>query len=165
GLVPRAGRCRAVHLEAPALPGVVVTGKRRAGKPGKAPKPVAPPTPVLPPTTAVIAPRKSRGELRAERRRQRRRRLGAAGIVAIVIGVAVVAAAIGFGVDNATSGSSAPKDAQTTLLITMQGDDGNAVASLLAAHDVKAKQGVEMLIPSRLITDVCGFGTQPFGQI
>ena len=142
-----------------------MTGKRRAGKPGKAPKPVAPPTPVPSATTAVIAPRKSRRELRADRRRQRRRRMGAAGIVAIVLAVAIVAAAIGFGVHQATSGSSSAADTQTSVLVTMQGDDGNAVASMLAAHDVKAKQGVELLIPSRLITDVCGFGTQQFGQI
>ena len=139
-----------------------MTGKRRAGKPGK---PTPPPRPPQPPATAVIAPRKSRRELRAERRKQRRRRLGVAGIIAIVLAVAVVGAAIGFGVHSATSGKSTPKDAQTTVLVTMQGDDGNAVASLLAAHDVKAKRGVELLIPSRLITDVCGFGTQPFGQI
>ena len=142
-----------------------MTGKRRAGKPGK---PVAPPTPPPsspPPATAVIAPRKSRRELRAERRRLRRRRMGVAGILAIVLAVVIVGAAVGFGVHQATSGKSAPKDAQTTALITMQGDDGNAIASLLAAHDVKAKQGVELLIPSRLITEVCGFGTQPFGQI
>jgi len=138
-----------------------VTGKRRAGKPGKP----APLPPVSSATTAVIAPRKNRRELRAERRRQRRRRLGVAGIAAIVLAVAIVGAAIGFGVHSATSGGPSTKDAQTTVLVTLQGDDGNATASLLAAHDTQQKQGVELLVPSRLITDVCGFGTQPFGQI
>ena len=142
-----------------------MTGKRRAGKPGKAPKPATPAAPVSSATTTVIAPRKSRRELRAERRRQRRRRIGVVGIVGVVLVVAIVAAAIGFGVHQATSGSSSDKDTQTSVLVSMQGDDGNAVASILAAHDVKAKQGVELLVPSRLITDVCGFGTQPFGQI
>ena len=137
-----------------------MTGKRRAGKPGK---PAQPRTPPVAPG-AVIAPRKSRRELRAERR-QRRRRIGALGIVAIVLVVGVVAAAIGFGVHRATSGPSTPKDAETTLLVTLQGADGNAIASMLAAHDVRAKQGLELLLPSRLITEVCGFGTQQFGQI
>jgi anionic cell wall polymer biosynthesis LytR-Cps2A-Psr (LCP) family protein len=139
-----------------------VTGKRRAGKPEK-PARSGPPAP--PPSAAVIAPRKSRRELRAERRRQRRKRVGVVGIIAVVLAVAVVAAAIGFGVHRATSGSSTPKDPQMTLLITLQGSDGNAVASMLAAHDVRAKEGVEILVPSRLITEVCGFGTQQFGQI
>jgi polyisoprenyl-teichoic acid--peptidoglycan teichoic acid transferase len=91
--------------------------------------------------------------------------MGVAGIVAIVVAVAVVAAAIGFGVHRATSGPSAPNDAETTLLVTLQGSDGNAIASMLAAHDARAKQGLELLLPSRLITEVCGFGTQQFGQI
>ena len=138
-----------------------MTGKRRAGKPGK---PVQPTTSVTAPG-AVIAPRKSRREIRAERRRQRRRRMGVAGILAIVAAVAVVGAAIGFGVHRATSGSSAPKDVETTLLVTFQGGDGNAIASMLAAHDAHDKQGLELLVPSRLITEVCGFGTQQFGQV
>ena len=135
-----------------------MTGKRRAGKPAK-------PTASTTPSTAIIAPRKSRREIRAERRRQRRRRMGVAGVVAIVAAVAVVAAAIGFGVHRATSGSSTPKDVETTLLVSFQGADGNAIASMLAAHDVHDKQGLELLVPSRLITEVCGFGTQQFGQI
>ena len=141
-----------------------MTGKRRAGKPEKPAKGTngASPSPLQ---TTVIAPRKSRRELRAERRRQRRKRVGVVGVVAAVVAVAVVAAAIGFGVHRATSGSSTPKDPQTTLLITLQGSDGNAIASMLAAHDVRAKQGVEILLPSRLITEVCGFGTQQFGQV
>jgi anionic cell wall polymer biosynthesis LytR-Cps2A-Psr (LCP) family protein len=145
-----------------------VTGKRRAGKPAKPAKPVKPPkaaSPGVAPSTAVIAPRKSRRDLRADRRRQRRRRMGVVGVGAVVLAVAIVGAAIGFGVNRATSGSSTPKDPQTTLLVTLQGDDGNAVAAMLAAHDAHAKQGVELLVPSRLITDVCGFGSQQFGQI
>jgi len=141
-----------------------MTGKRRAGKPGKPAPPPAPP----PQSTAapmVIAPRQSRRELREERQRQRRRRFGAGGIALIVVAVLIAAAVGGFFAHRATSGSSTPKDQESTLLVTMQGSDGNAIATLLAAHDVKAKQGLELLVPSRLITDVCGFGTQQFGQI
>jgi len=139
-----------------------VTGKRRAGKPAKAPK--SSPS-ALPSTTAVIAPRRTRRELRAERRRQRRRRLGVGGIAAIVVAVLVVVAIGGFFAHRATTGTSTPKDPQQTMLVTLQGDDGTAVAAMLAAHDVHAKQGVEVLVPSRLITEVCGFGSQQFGQI
>jgi len=139
-----------------------MTGKRRAGKPGKTPPPVAAPATGA---ATTIAPRKTRSEQRAERRRQRRRRMGAGGIAAIVVGVLIAGAVGGFFAHQATSGSSAPKDLESTLLVTMEGSDGSAIATLLAAHDVKAKQGLELLVPSRLITDVCGFGTQQFGQI
>ena len=138
-----------------------MTGKRRAGD---SPRPTPPPYVETTPG-AVIAPRKTRRELRAERRRQRRRKLGAFGVAAVVIGVLIAAAAIGFGVHSATSGSSTPRDPETTLLVSLRGADGSALASMLAAHDVKQKQGVELLVPGRLITDVCGFGTQQFGQI
>ena len=112
-------------------------------------------TPQYPPRcrSTTIAPRKTRTELRAERKRQRRRRLGAGGIAAIVVAVLIAAAVGGFFAHQATSGSSAPKDPESTLLVTMKGSDGNAIATLLAAHDVKAKQGLELLVPSRLITD------------
>jgi anionic cell wall polymer biosynthesis LytR-Cps2A-Psr (LCP) family protein len=138
-----------------------VTGKRRAGKPSR---PATPPPASVPGATHVIAPRKTRRELRAERKR-RRRRFGAAGIAVTVLVVALIGAAIGFGVHRATSGSDAPTDPETTLLVSLQGADGSATASMLAAHDVHGKQGSELLIPNRLITEVCGFGTQQFGQI
>jgi len=139
-----------------------MTGKRRAERPTRSlSRPAAPPQP----GAQVIAPTKSRRELRAERRRQRRRRFGAAGIAAIVVVVVVVLGVGGFFVHRATSGTSTPTDPQTTLLVSLQGSDGTAIASMLGAHDVKHKQGLELLVPSRLITDVCGFGSQQFGQI
>ena len=136
-----------------------MTGKRRAGKSGTSPAPYVPPG-----GAPVIAPQKTRRQLRAERR-QRRRRLGAVGIAGVVVVVLVIAAAIGFGVHSATSGKTTPKDQQVTLLVGLQGSDGSALATMLAAHDSKQKQGLELLVPGRLITDVCGYGSQQFGQI
>lgn len=148
-----------------------MTGKRRAGKRSRTPSrtPSRGPArgaarPPIPPS-AVIAPRKTRRELRAERKRQQRRRLGAGGIAAIVVAVLIAAAVGGFFAHRAVSGPSTSGDVETSLLITLQGADGTGVASILAAHDAKQRQGSELLIPSRLITDVCGFGTQQFGQI
>ncbi|HET6909308.1 MAG TPA: LCP family protein [Mycobacteriales bacterium] len=141
-----------------------MAGKRRAGRRSSTPASAQPAAPVAPTTSGAPAAQKSRRQLRAERR-QRQRRLGVVGVVVVVVAVLVVAAAVGFGVHRATSGSSTPKDVQTTVLISLRGDDGSALASMLAAHDVKQKHGLELLLPGRLITDVCGFGTQQFGQI
>lgn len=138
-----------------------MTGKRRAGRPSRS----TPPAPYVPGGTAPeITPQKTRRQLRAERR-QRRRRLGVVGIAGIAVAVLAVGAGIGLGVHSATSGSGTPTDQQTTLLVSLRGNDGSALASMLAAHDVKGKQGLELLVPGRLITDVCGFGSQQFGQI
>jgi hypothetical protein len=133
-----------------------VTGKRRAGRPAASPAPAAAPVVGRPPT---------RREQRAERRRQRRRRLGAGGIAGLVVAVLAVLAGGGFFVHNATSGPSKPGDPQQTMLIALTGNDRSAAASMLAAHQASPRQGFEMLIPSRLLTDVCGFGSQQFGHI
>jgi hypothetical protein len=107
----------------------------------------------------------TRRELRAERRRQRRRRLGAGGIAGVVVVVLAVLIGGGFFVHQATSGPSKPVDPQQTMLVALVGPDRNAAASMLAAHQAAPRQGFEMLIPSRLLTDVCGFGSQQFGHV
>jgi hypothetical protein len=71
----------------------------------------------------------------------------------------------GFFVHRATSGSEQPVDPQQTMLISLQAADRSAVATMLAAHQATPRQGFEMLVPSRLLTDVCGFGSQQFGHI
>lgn len=140
-----------------------MTGKRRLGQDPR-PEPGASRGPSRPPV--VIAPRKSRRELRAEQRRQKRRRLGAAGIAGVVVAALVAVGAITFGVKQATSGGDAkPVLGQTTLLLSVTGTDGTAVESTLLAHDSRTGKGVELLLPSRVLTDVCGFGNQQLGQI
>jgi anionic cell wall polymer biosynthesis LytR-Cps2A-Psr (LCP) family protein len=132
-----------------------VAGKRRRGR---SPQPNVIQGPVV--TTS-----KTRRELRAERRRQKRRRLGAVGIAGVVAGGLVIAAAVGFGVHQATSGGHAKPLGQTTLLLSVTGSDGTATETALLAHDDRTHHGVELLIPARLLTEVCGFGNQQLGQI
>jgi anionic cell wall polymer biosynthesis LytR-Cps2A-Psr (LCP) family protein len=113
----------------------------------------------------VIAPTQTRRELRAERRRQKRRRLGAVGIAGVVVAALAVAAAVGFGVKQATSGDHPNPLGQTTVLLSIAGSDGTASETALLAHDDRTKKGVELLIPGRVLTEVCGFGNQQLRQI
>jgi hypothetical protein len=148
-----------------------MTGKRRMGRDDesrrRAPNaPVPPATPGPPtPVPIVVAPRKTRRELRAERRRQKRRRLGAAGVAGVVVAGLIAAAAITFGVQKVTSGGDKKTLGQTTLLFSLAGASGSAVESALLAHDGRTRQGVELLMPGRVLTEVCGFGNQQLGQI
>jgi anionic cell wall polymer biosynthesis LytR-Cps2A-Psr (LCP) family protein len=103
--------------------------------------------------------------VRAQRRRQQRRRVGAAGVAGILIAAIVVAVAVGFGVHEATKHTSAPTRTQTTVLLSITGADGTAVESALLAHDSTSKSGVELLLPTRVISEVCGFGSQQLGRI
>jgi len=113
----------------------------------------------------VIAPTRTRREQRLERRRQQRRRLGAAGIAGIVVAGLAIAAAVGFGVHTATSSDKKKPVGQTTVLFSIAGSDGSAVETALLAHDDTTKHGVELLIPGRVLTEVCGFGNQQLGQV
>jgi anionic cell wall polymer biosynthesis LytR-Cps2A-Psr (LCP) family protein len=133
-----------------------VAGKRRRGR---SPQPSVIQGPVSTPPT------KTRRELRAERRRQKRRRLGAVGIAGVVVAALIVAAAVGFGVKQATSNHHSKPQGQTTVLMSVAGVDGTATETALLAHDDTTHHGVELLIPGRLLTQVCGFGNQQLGQI
>ncbi len=135
-----------------------MAGKRRMGRD---PDPRGPSRPPI-----IVAPGATRREQRAERRRQKRRRLGAMGIAGLVLAGLVAAAAIGFGVNRATSGGGDKKPlGQTTVLLSVTGADGNAVESVLLAHDSRTKAGVELLVPAGVRTEVCGFGNQELGEI
>ena len=108
---------------------------------------------------------RSRRELRAERQRQKRRRLGVAGLAGIVVVALAIAAAVGFGVHKATSGGTKKPQGQTTLLLSITGAGNDAVETSLLAHDDTTHRGLELLMPSRLLTEVCGFGNQQLGQV
>jgi hypothetical protein len=140
-----------------------MTGKRRAGRGPAEPPPQRPQS--SPHESMVIAPVLSRRQARAERKRQRRRRFGFAGGSAIVIGAIVVIALIAFGVNKAVTSGGGPTRSQTTVLFQITGTDGNALTSALLAHDTGDNSGSEVLIPSRVITDVCGYNTLNFGDI
>jgi anionic cell wall polymer biosynthesis LytR-Cps2A-Psr (LCP) family protein len=137
-----------------------VAGKRRRGRSAQpAPQPSVIQGPV------VGSGARTRRELRAERRRQKRRRLGAVGIAGVVVAGLIVAAAVGFGVKQATSSGHKKPTGQTTLLLSVAGADGTATETALLAHDDRTHHGVELFIPGRLLTQVCGFGNQQLGQI
>jgi hypothetical protein len=113
----------------------------------------------------VVAPRLTRRQARVARRRQLRKRIGLLGGIAIVVVVAIVIAAIGFGVNKAVTHHHTVVQPETTVLLQIQGPDRTALGSALLAQDPAAKHGVEVLLPSRMITDVCGVGQQDFGNI
>jgi len=158
-----------------------VTGKRRAGRDPKTPPPPPPAPPAAesaprtpPPTHPsrpvnpgpfVVSRTPTRREARAQRRKQRRKRIGATGVVAILAAAVIIAVAIGFGVQKATSHTTAPSRTQSTVLFSLAGADGNAAASALLAHDSAQHQGVELLLPSRTLSEVCGYGSQQLGQV
>jgi anionic cell wall polymer biosynthesis LytR-Cps2A-Psr (LCP) family protein len=124
------------------------------------------PRPLLPgEMPMVIAPRLTRRQARAERRRQRNRRFGVAGIAGIVVVVLIVAAALAFGGHKLVTGGKKASDTQTTVLFQIQGPNRVAIGSALLAADPATKQGVEVLVPTSLITDVCGVGTAGFGSL
>jgi hypothetical protein len=50
------------------------------------------------------------------------------------------------------------------MLMQIQGSAKTALGSVLLAHGPDPDHGVELLVPSQLITDVCGVGQVDFGQ-
>lgn len=144
-----------------------MTGKRRAGR-GPAQQPPSPQQPSSQPplqSPMVIAPQRSRRQARLERKKQQRRRIGLAGGSAIAIAGIVVIALVAFGVNKAVTSGGGKTRSQSTLLLQIVGTDGNAVTSALLAQDPAHDTGAEVLIPSRVITDVCGYNSLSFGDI
>jgi hypothetical protein len=122
--------------------------------------------PAQPPVEAVTLPPLTRRQLRIDRRK-RRRKAGAAGIAGVVVLALIIIAAIAFGVHKAVTNNNhhAAAQSQTTVLLQIQGPDRNALGSVLLAHDpAGGGSGDELLVPSQLITDVCGVGQVTFGQ-
>jgi anionic cell wall polymer biosynthesis LytR-Cps2A-Psr (LCP) family protein len=130
--------------------------------------PVAPPPVAQPvPAEVVWSQVPTRREARRARKGEQRRRVGliagaAAVVVALIVGLVVV-----LGGHKSNPHHTANASEQTTLLLQIQGPDGTAVGSALLAHDDSAtgNQGLEVLIPGRVITDTCGHGTQNFDQV
>jgi hypothetical protein len=155
-----------------------VTGKRRRGRdevpppasptpapPAPAePTPAAPKPPAKPPVEAIQLPPLTRRQLRIERRK-RRRKVGVAGAAGVVVLALVIIAAIAFGVHKAvTRDRHTGVQPQQTVLLQIQGPDNTALGSVLLAHNPNKHLGLELLIPSQLITDVCGVGQVTLGQ-
>jgi anionic cell wall polymer biosynthesis LytR-Cps2A-Psr (LCP) family protein len=124
--------------------------------------------PVVPPDIppVVMAPPVSRRQARQQQRRQEHRRVGLLGGTVIAVAALVVAGALGlFAHHHYAPHHSAPKRTQTTLLMQIQAANRTAGASVLLANNAATKTGVEVLVPEHLITAVCGYGQQDFGNI
>jgi anionic cell wall polymer biosynthesis LytR-Cps2A-Psr (LCP) family protein len=88
-------------------------------------------------------------------------------VLALVVVAGLVAWLLSGG--SGTSKKQAPVAAaagrtQSTLLIELKGNLGVAVASALVAHDPANHDGVVVLVPSNVQTQVPGYGSMPFGQ-
>lgn len=99
-----------------------------------------------------------RAELRRARRRRQRRLLASGLVLALVIAAVVTILQ--------TRGHSAPQTAiakqtrtQQTVLLQVQGESGDAVASALLAHDPAGHAGAVILIPPQVIVTVPGTGS------
>jgi hypothetical protein len=141
-----------------------MTGKRRAGR---EPAKVDIPHTLLSPTSpeVVIAPVSTRREERRQRQRRQRRKLGMVG--GLVAGGIGIAAAVTFavGVQHVVAHQGGNKRTQVTVLLQLQGSTGDAVGSVLLAADPSTREGLEVLVPSKLISDVCGYGSESFGSV
>lgn len=136
-----------------------MTGKRRAGR-DAAPLPTRATAPPI-----VISPRPTRRDERRRRKREQRKRLGfAGGGVALVIAVVLVVT-LAVGSYKAVTNNGGTKRTQVTMLLQIQGSDRTAAGTVLLAHDPATHLGLELLVPGRLITDVCGYGAQNFANI
>jgi anionic cell wall polymer biosynthesis LytR-Cps2A-Psr (LCP) family protein len=147
-----------------------MTGKRRADKPRKEQPDLLgvrrPPTLLQPAQPEmVIQPQLTRREERRLRKRQQRRKLGLAG--GIGVGALAIAGIVTLivGVRHVVTHDNGSKRSQTTILLQLKANSGVADGSMLLAADPSTERGLELLIPGRLITDVCGYGTQNFGSI
>ncbi|HVT22813.1 MAG TPA: LCP family protein [Mycobacteriales bacterium] len=148
-----------------------MAGKRRAGRRSRKEQPDLlglrrAPT-LLQPTQPelVIQPQLTRAEERRLRKRAQRRRLGLAGGIGVgALAIALIVTLV-LGVRHVVTTSGGASRTQTTLLLQLQAPGGAAVGSVLLAADPSTQLGLELLIPSRLITDVCGYGSQNFGSV
>jgi anionic cell wall polymer biosynthesis LytR-Cps2A-Psr (LCP) family protein len=98
-----------------------------------------------------------RAELRRARRRRQRR------LIAAVLAVALVVLAVATYVltrRDAVPHTTIAKQTRTqsTLLLQVQGENGDAVASALLAHDPAGRTGAVVLVPPQVIVTVPGTG-------
>jgi anionic cell wall polymer biosynthesis LytR-Cps2A-Psr (LCP) family protein len=111
-----------------------------------------------------VAGRGRRAEARQRRRQRQRLVVGtAAGVVLLVVVTAVALLFLG---DDEQVPADVEEQGRTqrTLLMQVQGADRSAVASALLAYDESSESGSVVLVPSQVIVDVPGAGSEPFGQ-
>ncbi|HWA66544.1 MAG TPA: LCP family protein [Mycobacteriales bacterium] len=141
-----------------------MTGKRRADR---EPDPARRPASLIPPAApeVYIQPAMTRREERRLRQRRQRRKYASAGGVVIAALAVAAGATLVLGVHHVVTHKSGPTRTQVTVLLQLTGSDGSAAGSVLLAADPQTHEGLEVLVPGQLITDVCGYGAQDFGEI
>lgn len=123
------------------------------------------------PVRAAAAPgptvvvRRDRGSERRQRKAAGRRRT-----LAVVLGTGILAAAVAVywvtrtddtePADPVTTGPAQ----QQTLLVQVTGGDGVAAANALVGITATENSAAVILVPSRLLVDVAGSGSLPFGE-
>ncbi|MDQ6875309.1 MAG: LCP family protein [Actinomycetota bacterium] len=147
------------------------------------PPPVVPPPVVLPPvelplpvpaaepvarTSGRVAVKEGQRRRTRDRRRRRLRRTAVLGVLLIVLG----GVAAGYSVlhrDRNGRGYHLPVGphlrTQRTLLFEVRDAHGAALCSAVLAHDPAQPRGAVVVVPSRVLTQLPGGGTQPFGDV
>jgi anionic cell wall polymer biosynthesis LytR-Cps2A-Psr (LCP) family protein len=77
----------------------------------------------------------------------------------------IVVAALAFGVHKVVKDHEGTKRTQTTVLLQIQAPNRSAAASVLLGTNPATKNGVEVLVQSRVISEVCGYGSLNFGSV
>lgn len=98
-----------------------------------------------------------RAELRRQRRR-RQRRLIAAGLAIALVVAAIATYALTRGDETPHTAIAKQTRTQSTLLLQVQGESGDAIASALLAHDPAGDTGAAVLVPPQVIVTVPGTG-------
>ena len=129
-----------------------------------APAPVAAPPPPDAATTIVVGAPSRRAERQRAKQLKRRKRGLAGGAVIALVAIAVGTGIFAFAKHQQNKGSSEPKRTQRTLLLEIADAKGAMAAGALLAYDKPEKTGAVVLLPSRVIAEVPGRGTAPFGQ-
>ncbi|MDX6228506.1 MAG: hypothetical protein QOI76_1896 [Frankiales bacterium] len=128
--------------------------------------PITTAPPVVPRPVPTLVPT-GRGQRKAARREGRRKQLRK---VSIGAGVLVAVAAVVAGVLVTRGGAKKPAPpvvsstrTQHTVLLSLAPTNGQALDSVLLAHDSASGQGVVVLVPSNIVTDVAGRGSMLLG--
>lgn len=175
---PRAAEPMApVQVPPPPAPSAAPPSRRVAGSHSRPPAPAdgralvaRESTPSEGPQRAAAAPgrtvvvRRDRRSERTQRKATGRRRT-----LAVVLGTGILAASVAVywvtrtGQESTNQVAAGPAK-QQTLLVQVTGDDGVAAASALVGVTAAENSSAIVLVPSRLLVDVAGAGSLPFGE-
>ena len=86
------------------------------------------------------------------------------GLVALALVIWTLVVQLGGSPGHHSLSAASGARTQSTVLVQLQGPLGDAVDSALIAHDPASRQGVVVLVPSGVISQVPGFGTMQFGK-